>query len=280
MNKIGWFICVCVFIFVTAFVMSVDTSTPIRQVQFSNQSFEINNKGNHVVNNSSTKINFDNTNIQNKQLATNNSNINIQSTDVKAKNESRFENKDVNYSNQNSNYSNQSSHFQNSEPLNFKNIDDRELEMAINNAKNGGGNYQRTGINDKPLNYMNKDRYAYQNVDWSKWKSNFVNKILDDSVYIKSLDRYQAGNWLWYSFIVDDRGRISNIQVKSPTIEQADKDKVAKLIKSYEYTAITTFPANTKRKTASISAVMLLSEEAQKAKPSDFNDVEHVKFKL
>lgn len=293
MNKIGWFVCVCIFIFVTAFVMSVDTSTQTRQVQFSNQAFEINNKGNQVVNNSSAKINFNDTNVQNKQLAANNSKINLQSTDVNAKNEIGFENKDVNYNNQSgysnqktnynnhgSNYSNQSSHFQNSEPLNFKNLDDRELEVALNKARTGGGNYQRTGINDKPLNYMNQDRYAYQNIDWSKWKSNFVNKILDDSVYIKSLDRYQSGNWLWYSFIVDDRGRISNIQVKSPTIDQADKDKVAKLIKSYEYTAITTFPTNTKRKTASISAVMMLSDEAQKSKPSDFNDVEHIKLKL
>ena len=202
MNKIGWFVCVCIFIFVTAFVMSVDTSTQTRQVQFSNQAFEINNRGNQVVNNSSSKINFNDTNIQNKHLAANNSKINLQSTEVNTKNE------------------------------------------------------------------------------WSKWKSNFVNKILDDSVYIKSLDRYQTGNWLWYSFIVDDRGRISNIQVKSPTIEQADKDKVAKLIKSYEYTAITIFPANSKRKTASISAVMMLSDEAQKSKPSDFNDIEHIKFKL
>lgn len=293
MNKIGWFVCVCIFIFVTAFVMSVDTSTQTRQVQFSNQAFEINNRGNQVVNNSSSKINFNNTNIQNKQLAANNSKINLQSTEVNTKNESGFANKDVsynnhsdyssqktNYNNQSSNYSNQSSNFQNSEPFNFKNLDDRELEIALNKARTGGGNYQRTGINDKPLNYMSRDRYAYQNIDWSKWKSNFVNKILDDSVYIKSLDRYQTGNWLWYSFIVDDRGRISNIQVKSPTIEQADKDKVAKLIKSYEYTAITIFPANSKRKTASISAVMMLSDEAQKSKPSDFNDIEHIKFKL
>ena len=86
--------------------MSVDTSTQTRQVQFSNQAFEINNRGNQVVNNSSSKINFNDTNIQNKQLAANNSKINLQSTEVNTKNESGFANKDVSYNNY-SDYSSQ-----------------------------------------------------------------------------------------------------------------------------------------------------------------------------
>ena len=127
---------------------------------------------------------------------------------------------------------------------------------------------------------MPRDRYAYRNIDWSTWKSNFVNKILDDSMYIKSLDKYEEGSFFYYSFIVDDQGRISNIHVKSMHLSEADKREVARLIKSYEFSDVTIFPAKSKRKTASVSAVMMISNESQRAKPSDFHDLEQIKFKL
>ena len=34
-----------------------------------------------------------------------------------------------------------------------------------------------------------------KNIDWSTWKSEFINKILDESMSITSLDDYGVGTW-------------------------------------------------------------------------------------
>ena len=72
-----------------------------------------------------------------------------------------------------------------------------------------------------------------------------------------------------------------NISVRSMHLSPSDKQKVARLIKSYEHTPITRFPQNSKRKTARVSAVMMLSNEATiHSKPSDFQDTETYKYKI
>ena len=123
--------------------------------------------------------------------------------------------------------------------------------------------------------------YGYDNIDWATWKSNFVNKILDDSVEIKELDNYPNGAFFYYSFVVDNQGGISMVKVRSMYLSEQDKRLVADFIRSYAHTAITRFPAKSNRKTASVSAIMMLSNaETVHSKPSDFNDTEKVKYQI
>lgn len=274
MKKFGWLICLFVFVFVTSFIVSVDTSSQRKKVQFSNQNFQINNEGNKISNNSNTKINLSGSNINNKDInATNtkinNANVLINTGETDINTSSSFNNRNIDYNNQSIN-------LDDSEQLNFKNLDNSELDAALKNAKN----YSSNASYNKPFKQMHRDRYQYKNIDWNTWKSNFVNQILDDSLSIKELDNYNYGTLIYYSFVVDKAGRISNIQVKSLNVSTEDKQKLARLIKSYEYGEMTIFPANTQRQTSTVSAVMMLSNESQYSNPSDFNEFERVKFKL
>ena len=176
-------------------------------------------------------------------------------------------------------YNNQNTNVDNSEPLNFKNLDNSDLDAVLNDAQNYSSNAKEAY--NKPFKQMHpKTRYGYKNIDWSTWKSNFVNQILDDSLAIRELDNYGYGTLIYYSFNVDKTGRISDIQIKSINVSHEDKQKLAQLIQSYEYSEMTTFPANSQRQTAKVSAVMMLSNESQYSNPGDFNEFERVKFKL
>ncbi|MBQ8459590.1 hypothetical protein IJ541_05760 [bacterium] len=268
MNKIGWIICIFIFVFVTAFVISVDTSQN-RRVKFTNQNFEINNEGNEIVNDSTTKINFGESKITNKSVKSHDKKISFEDN-------TQISNQNNSFSNQNNDYYAQDTNYSNTGKIQHKNLDDTELDIALNNAKN----LQNQSYEPRPVRQIPPE-YAYKNIDWSTWKSNFVNKILDDSMLIKELDNYADGSWFYYSFIVDDEGRISNIVVKSVFLSNEDKQKVANLIKSYQYKPITVFPQNSKRKTAKVTAVMMLSNESSHySKPKDFNEIEQVKIKL
>ena len=155
-------------------------------------------------------------------------------------------------------------------------MDTEHLDNVLADAKNY--KYQRTDVSNKP--YQQKSRYQYKNIDWNTWRSNFVNKILDDSLSIKTLDNYTTGAWFYYSFNVSSEGVITNIVVKSVYLSEEDKKRVARLIKSYQYKEITVFPANSKRKNAKVSAVMMLSNETKHSSPKDFNDFEQIKLKI
>ncbi len=285
MNKIGWIICVIVFVFVTVFVLSLDSATTqTRRVKFSNQNFEITHENTELSNNDSVKIKLGESNITNKQIAANNSNININSSSgvsnagVNFSNSSDIENRNTSFtssgsfSNSGNGFDNQDGGLNHSDNINYDNLDDSHLDAMLDNAKN----FSKIHKNKTP----GQRRYMYQQVDWSTWKSNFVNRILDDSLAIKELDQYGNGAWFYYSFVVDDQGHISNISVSSMYLNPLDKAKVANLIKGYEYDDITLFPPNTKRKTAKVSAVMVLSNETKKSRPSDFQDIEQIKLQL
>lgn len=300
MNKIWWFVGLIVFVFITVFVVSLDT-TQTQRVQFSNQDFAIKNEGNEVVNSSvngsNTNIKFSDSKFTNKQISATDSKVNMNSTkisledssnyksqDVSLKNKSKFSNQSK-YTNQSTEiedsdwaYDNQGTGFKNANPISYKNLDTEHLDAVLADAKNIST--KPTSITDKPFRQMHQDRYLYKNIDWNTWKSEFVNKILDDSLAIKSLDSYQNGAWFYYSFDVSDKGEISNISIKSVYLSEDDKRRVRRLIQSYQYKDITVFPANSKRKTAKVSAVMMLSTETQHSKPSDFNDFEQIKMKL
>ena len=279
MNKTAWIICICVFIFVTVFVVSVDSSSS-RRVKFTNQNFELKNEANEVVNDPNTrKISLSGINVKNQNFSANNQGFTANNQNIRNQSDINVNHSDLNYNSQNNNISNKGK-------MNYKNLDDRELDAALNNA--GKIKHQPAEYREFNYKYKNKkipvlpaDEYDYQDIDWSTWKSNFVNKILDDSMDIKELDTYPDGSFFYYSFIVDDEGRISNISVKSIYLSHADKQKVARFIKGYQYSYLTKFPANSKRKTAKVSAIMMLSSaETKHSKPSDFRDMEQIKYKV
>lgn len=286
MNKFGWIACICIFIFITVFVISVDSSGS-RRVKFTNQNFEIKNEANEVVNDTHTRtINLGKTNISNQNLNTYNQNLNANNKDINAQNQN-FNNKSyIKINKSKENYYSQDNNISNNGRINHKNLDDSRLDSALINAgkykykepEYGEFNYR---YNNKKIPVLPPEEYEYQNIDWSRWKSNFVNKILDDSLEIKELDNYPDGSWFYYSFIVDNQGLISNINVRSVYLSPEDKQKVARFIKGYQHTYLTKFPKNSKRKTAKVSAIMMLSnEETKHSKPSDFRDMEQVKYKI
>lgn len=291
MNKVGWIICAIVFVFVTVFVLSLDSTGVGRRVKISNQNFEITHENTELVNNDTVKINLGESKINNAQINTNNKDIALNSTSLNVENTGTVNSSDVNFDN-NSSFSNQSTSYDNSDygfgnqdinatnsnNINYDNLDDSHLDTMLENAQNVST--EPWGKDTRPFKKINHDRYVYKNIDWNTWKSEFVNKILDDSLTIRELDQYNPGTWLFYSFDVYSDGRIDNISVKSIYLTSEDKQKVVDLIKGYEYQDITVFPANTKRTKANVRAVMILSETTQKSTPGDFNDNEQIKIKL
>lgn len=255
---------IILFFLLTIIAMSMDVSQR-KKVSFINQSLSLNNE------NASIENKRANVNTAKSKISTNNTGVNIQGANVKSTStDIGFESLD----NQKTGYSNQQ--LKNDSQGNYYNsFDDfKNRKQRLENA--------RSQINNASprLNNQNVSRYIVKNIDWSTWKSQFINKILDDSVYITSLDDYGVGAWFYYSFIVTSDGAIKDLTVRSPYISDIDKQRVMNLIKSYEYTDITVFPANSRRVTAKVDAVVMLGNSEKKSKPSDFNDVERIKMSL
>lgn len=255
---------IILFFLLTIIAMSMDVSQR-KKVSFINQSLSLNNE------NANIESKRTNVNTAKSKISTNNTGVNIQGANVKSTSTDigfeSFDNQKTGYSNQQLKNDSQGNYYNSFDD--FKNRKQR-LENArsqINNAS-------------PRLNNQNVSRYIVKNIDWSTWKSQFINKILDDSVYITSLDDYGVGAWFYYSFIVTSDGAIKDLTVRSPYISDIDKQRVMNLIKSYEYTDITVFPANSRRVTAKVDAVVMLGNSEKKSKPSDFNDVERIKMSL
>lgn len=255
---------IILFFLLTIIAMSMDVSQR-KKVSFINQSLSLNNENANIENKRA------NVNTAKSKISTNNTGVNIQGANVKSTSTGigfeSFDNQKTGYSNQQLKNDSQGNYYNSFDD--FKNRKQR-LENArsqINNAS-------------PRLNNQNVSRYIVKNIDWSTWKSQFINKILDDSVYITSLDDYGVGAWFYYSFIVTSDGAIKDLTVRSPYISDIDKQRVMNLIKSYEYTDITVFPANSRRVTAKVDAVVMLGNSEKKSKPSDFNDVERIKMSL
>lgn len=255
---------IILFFLLTIIAMSMDVSQR-KKVSFINQSLSLNNENANIENKRA------NVNTAKSKISTSNTGVNIQGANVKSTSTDigfeSFDNQKTGYSNQQLKNDSQGNYYNSFDD--FKNRKQR-LENArsqINNAS-------------PRLNNQNVSRYIVKNIDWSTWKSQFINKILDDSVYITSLDDYGVGAWFYYSFIVTSDGAIKDLTVRSPYISDIDKQRVMNLIKSYEYTDITVFPANSRRVTAKVDAVVMLGNSEKKSKPSDFNDVERIKMSL
>lgn len=255
---------IILFLLLTIIAMSMDVSQR-KKVSFINQSLSLNNENANIENKRA------NVNTAKSKISTNNTGVNIQGANVKSTSTDigfeSLDNQKTGYSNQQLKNDSQGNYYNSFDD--FKNRKQRleDARSQINNAS-------------PRLNNQNVSRYIVKNIDWSTWKSQFINKILDDSVYITSLDDYGVGAWFYYSFIVTSDGAIKDLTVRSPYISDIDKQRVMNLIKSYEYTDITVFPANSRRVTAKVDAVVMLGNSEKKSKPSDFNDVERIKMSL
>lgn len=255
---------IILFFLLTIIAMSMDVSQR-KKVSFINQSLSLNNENANIENKRA------NVNTAKSKISTNNTGVNIQGANVKSTSTDigfeSFDNQKTGYSNQQLKNDSQGNYYNSFDD--FKNRKQRleDARSQINNAS-------------PRLNNQNVSRYIVKNIDWSTWKSQFINKILDDSVYITSLDDYGVGAWFYYSFIVTSDGAIKDLTVRSPYISDIDKQRVMNLIKSYEYTDITVFPANSRRVTAKVDAVVMLGNSEKKSKPSDFNDIERIKMSL
>lgn len=277
---------ILIFVLVTVFVLAVDDSSPRKKVQFTNQNLVINNE-NTEIKTEDLNIDLSQANIQNKQLQSSNKNINLQSNDLKFNNTNTANqnialNNTNNISRSNNDFHNRDIDFSNEDVGSYK---DTKLDKQISDyekqksrLKNIENSLKDNRIKNQRTETQN--RYMVKNIDWSTWKSNFVNEIIDGSMSIKSLDTYPEGSWFYYSFNVDKDGSISDIKVSSLQISAEDRKSIANLIKSYQYKDITVFPANSKRSRAKVDAIVMLGSSEKKARPSDFNDTERIKIKL
>ncbi len=263
-----------IFILTTILVLSSDTSTR-KKVGITNRNVVLNNE-NPEIQSENMSINMANSKLTNQSVDINSSNINNQQVNIN--NSGSFSNQDTRFSNNNSEFSNNSSF--NNQSTRYEN---QQTESDPNYIKYQNQQNELRRIQDEINNPKPKDdydKYVYQNINWNQWKSNFLNKILDDSMYIKSLDNYEVGSTFYYSFIVTSTGEIRNVKVQSFNLTTEDKIRVANLIKNYAHTPITKFPKNSRRATAKVESIVLLGPQEEKAKPSDFNDIEHIKVKL
>lgn len=264
---------IIIFLLVTAIVLTTSESPQSKKVQITNQNFVIKNE-NTEVKSEDLNINLGKTNIANNNVKTKNKEIAITPTKkVEYKtlnptlnnNTTKLNSTDYKFSNSRNNVNNKIIEYENQK----KHLSN--LEKALQKSRLANKNIKQE---------RQQSRYLVRNIDWSTWKSNFVNAIIDGSMGIDSLNSYPEGSWFYYSFNVDREGRISNIKVHSIQISSEDKEKIVELIKSFQYSEVTVFPANSKRNTIKVDAVVLFGNTEKKARPSDFNDTEQVKIKF
>lgn len=154
------------------------------------------------------------------------------------------------------------------------NEDTKNVEK--NNFTPHNWNYNQN--ENKNSNNNESDNDYSLTISWNQWRSNIVNKILDDSYSIQELNKYPSGTWFYYSFNVDREGNIFNINVISFTMEPQDIQLVTDLIKSYTHAPLIVFPKNSKRNKVSVRAVCLFDNQTQATQSSDFHDLERLKF--
>jgi len=270
MQKIMITVGILIFILATVFVLSVDSTTNRKKVQFTNQNF--------IINNENTDIASENVKLNLAQTNTTNTNITLNQTDLNMSNsqDTDFSNKSIDYNNTETDY--QTTNYSNPDTEYDSQLTDYDRQKSRIRAIEQSIAQQRNTSSSQRL--PERKRYVYRDIDWSTWKSEFINKILDDSMEIKSLDDYGVGSWFYYSFTVTSTGEIKDIQVTSMHLSKDDKEKVKQLIRGYAHEDITVFPADSRKTRTKVDAIMMLGTTEKKSKPSDFNEKEKVKFLL
>ena len=278
---------IILFLIISVVVINAQDMKTISRVKVSNKDIVI-SQGDTGINNQQVGIrNSGNLNSQG---------INGSNTDVNIGNNGNFSNTGGSFGNS-GNFNNQGANFGNEGSFNSTggsfgnsgNFNNSGVGFSNQGGEFGNQNWQGGDSGNSFGNYnvgfdnqdyrRDAERYKYQNIDWSTWKSNFVNRILDDSMYISSLDTYGMGTWFYYSFYVTDEGEIRDVNVFSLYLSEDDKKQIRQLIRSYAHQPITVFPKDSKRKKAKIKAIMLLGDTESKSNASNFRDIETVKIK-
>ena len=284
--KIPIILGVALFIGISVVVINAKDMQTISRVKVSNQQIVINQGDTGF---SHTDVGFNNSG----NLSNQNTNIgnqgNFSNTGGSINNNGSLSNQNTGFGNQgglnntggslnnNGNLNNQNIGFGNQGGLNNTGGSFNNQGGSFNNENGDIGSYN-VGFGNKDYR-SDMDKYKYQDIDWSTWKSNFVNRILDDSMYIKSLDLYGLGTWFYYSFNVTDKGEIKDVFVFSIYLNDEDKKQIRNLIRSYAHQPITKFPMDSRRKKAKVKAVMLLGDTESKSNASNFRDIEKIKIK-
>ena len=269
MKKIYIILSILTFIIITIFVLCFSDTSELKKVSIRTQGVAISQQGTHLGNKA--------TEIENKE-------INIEQEKID------YSPQTTKYSMEETSYNKFSTSKSESKQYNY-NYDYSELDEKLARLKNIERTINQNKHNKKTPtekeDYIIKNNipndephgYGYEDIDWSIWKSNFINKILDDSMSITSLNDYKIGTWFYYSFNVTNTGEIKDVTVRSFTLKESDKQKIKNIIYNYAHKSITVFPRNSKRKSAKVEAIMLLGETEEKSRPEDFNDTERIRIK-
>lgn len=269
MEKLGCVIGIVIFIGVTMIVMLTDAGTMHHTVSFSNTGLTVNVQKDMAVNSSNSNVTFNTEvpKISSKDVKTEQVNIDLELKEL--------DNSNVSYNSSNANLN----HYSGIKSSDIKNLK-KGLSASQSSLTHSPSRFNDNNLANKNVPFRNPDRYAVKNIDWSIWKSNFINRIMDDSVTIPELANYPRGTMYYYSFTVDSTGRVYNVKVKSLTISSSDREKIANLIRSYSYKEITRFPANSNRSTANVSSITVFSDETEYSSPSDIHDLEQIRVRL
>ena len=134
----------------------------------------------------------------------------------------------------------------------------------------------------KPTTPPKKLTEYEETVVWNTWRANVCNTV------VSNLDKQfayiiPAGTTYSYSFDVDNKKQISNINVRiskgyvNPTTHQGIF-MIQQSIKSINLTGVLTFPANTERTSVKVSsAIEKTSAQSNNLNSSSFNDIEKIK---
>ena len=283
MKQVFISICVIIFVATTAIVLGSNDSKKVKRVRFTNE--------NIVIQNTNTEIEQKDIYVSGQKINTSDVGLKVSDLDLNVNNQNNISNQTttsgiegLTFRTQNTSVNNQKTKYDidlenyNKQRNRLDEIEQRmksprprrNINTNFDNQNNEPGT---NNIRPQEINFEQQERWMDKNIDWNTWKSNFINQILDDTVYIKALDSYGLGTWFYYD------GSISDIKVMSIYLDPEDKAKIVQLIRGYAHKSIAKFPANTKRKTAKVDAVMLLGSREKRANPSDFNENESVRIK-
>lgn len=110
---------------------------------------------------------------------------------------------------------------------------------------------------------------------WNKWRSSLQNRVMQDVKLNAPL-----GTRFRFSFTVDRYGQISNLKVWSdnPEYTSLAVRQIKPLLLSYQGQPILNFPSGTKRIITNVTGGFVLATFDKYSTPSDYSDVERIKY--
>ena len=224
------------FVYVSVYVLNSKETIRIKRVIISSQGVAISQQGTHLE--YEVKVPEKNTKVQQEKIT--------------YENPVTYKTSETSYyqpeQNQYSTYKTSKSDVQDYEysELDSKLSKLKNIETAIKNNKSKNEykdikynyKYKESRNNNSGVDTADKSNYGYEDIDWNVWKSNFINKILDDSMDITSLNDYSVGTWFYYSFNVTNTGEIKDVTIRSFNLKEADKQKIRNMIYNYSHKRI------------------------------------------